>query len=255
MTKLQDAFSDPKTLVAFTVAGDPNMQKSVDYVLSMVNAGADAIELGIPFSDPTADGPVVQAGGLRAFASGITTTKVFEIVKMIRAQTDVPLVFLSYLNKLFDYGYQAFFEKCQELDVNGVVIPDLPYEERGEIADLAEGHGVSIIPLVAPTSGDRIQKIVKDSTGFVYLVSSLGITGVRDDNEMSHDLSASVAEIKKYTDAPIAVGFGIHTPEQVEKMNEIADGAIIGSGIVKLVENNPDNASAAIEEYVKAIKA
>jgi tryptophan synthase alpha chain len=162
---------------------------------------------------------------------------------------------LSYLNKLFDYGYQAFFEKCQELDVNGVVIPDLPYEERGEIADLAEGHGVSIIPLVAPTSGDRIQKIVKDSTGFVYLVSSLGITGVRDDNEMSHDLSASVAEIKKYTDAPVAVGFGIHTPEQVEKMNEIADGAIIGSGIVKLVENNPDNASAAIEEYVKAIKA
>lgn len=255
MTNLQAAFNDPKTLVAFTVAGDPNIDKSIEYVVAMANAGADVVELGIPFSDPIADGPVIQKAGLRAFADGITTEKIFAMVKKIREQTDVPLVFLSYLNKLFDYGYEAFFAACETTGVSGVVIPDLPFEERGELADAATAHNVAIVPLVAPTSGHRIQKIVEGSTGFIYLVSSLGITGVRDNNQMATDLGGMVTEIKKYTDAPVAVGFGIHTPEQVAEMNDIADGAIIGSGIVKLIEEDPENATDKIVDYVKAIKA
>lgn len=255
MTKLQEAFQQPKTFVAFTVAGDPNIDKSVDYVVTMANAGADVIELGIPFSDPIADGPVIQKAGLRAFDAGITTDKIFEMVSQIRERTDVPLVFLSYLNKLFDYGYEAFFAQCEQRGISGVVIPDLPFEERGELDEAAQAHGVAIVPLVAPTSGQRVQKIVEGSTGFIYLVSSLGITGVRDNNQMAGDLNEMVTEIKRYTDAPVAVGFGIHTPEQVTEMNKIADGAIIGSGIVKLIEEDPENATTKIEEYVKQIKA
>lgn len=255
MTNLQAAFNDPQTLVAFTVAGDPNIDKSIEYVVAMANAGADVIELGILFSDPIADGPVIQKAGLRAFDAGIDTDKIFAMVSEIRQQTDVPLVFLSYLNKLFDYGYDAFFTECENRGVSGVVIPDLSFEERGELEGAAQAHNVAIIPLVAPTSGHRIAKIVAGSTGFIYLVSSLGITGVRDDNQMSADLNQLVTEIKKYTDAPVAVGFGIHTEQQVTQMNQIADGAIIGSGIVKLIEEDPENATDKIVAYVKAIKA
>lgn len=255
MTSLKEAFSKEKTFVAFTVAGDPNIDKSIEYTVALANAGADVIELGIPFSDPIADGPVIQKAGLRAFDAGIDTDKIFDMVSRIREQTDVPLVFLSYLNKLYDYGYEEFFTECENRGVSGVVIPDLPFEERGEVDEQATAHNVSIIPLVAPTSGDRVKKIVEDSTGFIYLVSSLGITGVRDNNQMAGDLSETVAKIREYTDTPVAVGFGIHTPEQVTEMNRIADGAIIGSGIVKLIEADPDNATDSIEEYVRNIKA
>lgn len=253
MTKLAEAFQNKDAFIGFTVAGDPSIEKSIEYVVAMAEAGADVVELGIPFSDPVADGPVIQAADLRAFAAGITTDKLFEMVAEIRKQTDVPLVFLSYANKIYDYGYEKFYTRCEELGVDGTVIPDVPVEERGELAGIAENHGVSIIPLVAPTSGDRVEKIVKDTTGFIYLVSSMGITGMRD--EVSHELQQLVARIRKVTDTPVAIGFGIHTPEQAHEMNELADGVIVGSAIVKLIEENPDDATEAIKDYVAKMTA
>ncbi|BAP86636.1 tryptophan synthase subunit alpha [Paucilactobacillus hokkaidonensis JCM 18461] len=252
MTNLKEAFNNQNTFIGFTVAGDPSVEKSVEYVVAMANAGADIVELGIPFSDPVADGPVIQAADLRAFAAGITTDKIFAMVATIREQTDVPLVFLSYANKIFDYGYERFYQRCEELDVSGTVIPDLPVEERGELLSIAQNHGVAVIPLVAPTSGERVAKIVTGSQGFIYLVSSLGVTGMRD--KVAKDLSATIAQIKAVTDTPVAVGFGIHTPEQVQRMNQIADGAIVGSGIVKLIEEHPDSATEAITKYVQEMK-
>lgn len=252
MTKLQEAFTGENTFIGFTVAGDPSIEKSVEYVVAMADAGADVVELGIPFSDPVADGPVIQAADLRAFAAGITTDKIFDMVATIRQQTDVPLVFLSYANKIFDYGYDRFYQRCEELNVSGTVIPDLPVEERGELLPFANKHGVAVIPLVAPTSGERVAKIVAESQGFIYLVSSLGVTGMRD--RVANDLTATIEKIKAVTDTPVAVGFGIHTPEQVKQMNQIADGAIVGSGIVKLIEEQPDNAAAAITKYVQTMK-
>lgn len=252
MTSLKEAFAKENTFVGFTVAGDPSIDKSIEYVVAMANAGADVVELGIPFSDPVADGPVIQAADLRAFAAEITTDKIFTMVERIREQTDVPLVFLSYANKIFDYGYEEFYDRCEALGVNGTVIPDLPVEERGEVAEIANRHHVSIIPLVAPTSGDRIEKIVKDSTGFIYLVSSLGVTGMRD--QVSNQLQTTIKKIKQVTDTPVAVGFGIHTPEQAQEMNQLADGAIVGSAIVKLIEENPQNAAPKITEFVTAMK-
>lgn len=252
MTNLQAAFAGENTFVGFTVAGDPSVEKSVEYVVAMAQAGADVVELGIPFSDPVADGPVIQAADLRAFAADITTDKIFAMVAQIREQTDVPLVFLSYANKIFDYGYDKFYQRCEELNVSGTVIPDLPVEERDEIVPFATKHGVSVIPLVAPTSDKRIPKIVAGTTGFIYLVSSLGVTGVRD--EVAHDLIQTVQQIKAVTDTPVAVGFGIHTAKQVQQMNQIADGAIVGSGIVKLIEKNPNDATEAIKAYVREMK-
>ncbi len=252
MTNLSNIFKNKKAFIPFIVADDPDFDTTVANIVALANGGADIVELGIPFSDPVADGKVIQAADLRAFAAGVDTETVFKIVEAARQQTDVPIVFLTYLNIVFKHGYEAFCKQCQRLNISGLVIPDLPYESRGEIVPIADKYGVDIIPLVAPTSGHRIEKIAKAASGFVYVVSSEGITGER--NSFYNGIADLVKEIKKYTDVPAAIGFGIHTPEQAKHMASISDGVIIGSAIVDIVKKEKQNAPAAIEKFTKEIR-
>lgn len=252
MSKIANAFKDDCAFIGFLTAGDPTIEKTVEYILAMVDAGCDLVEIGIPFSDPMAEGVVIQEANVRALKHNTTTDDVFEIVKEVRKHTDVPLVFLTYINPVFFYGYEEFFEKCNELGVDGIISPDLPYEEKGEIADIAAKNDVDVISLIAPTSKERIQKIASDATGFIYVVSSLGVTGMR--SEIKTDLGAIISDIRDVTDLPLAVGFGINTPEQASEISKIADGVIVGSAIVKIIEEYGENAEKALKDYVSAMK-
>ncbi|KRM89570.1 tryptophan synthase subunit alpha [Liquorilactobacillus vini] len=252
-TTLTNAFKkSSKTFIGFLTAGDPTFEKSVKQILALAEAGTDIIEIGIPFSDPVADGPVIQAADLRAFAAEITTDKVFELVAAVRQKSQVPLAFLVYLNNVFKYGYEKFFKRCAKLQVGGLIIPDLPFEERAEVLPFAQKYGVALIPLVAPTSGQRIPSVVKDATGFVYAVSSMGVTGVRD--QINTDLAKMVAEIHQATDVPVAIGFGIHTPQQAARVAQVADGVIVGSAIVKIIAQNKQQTLTELKKYATAMK-
>ena len=248
MSKVTEAFSNSKAFIPFLTAGDPNIEKTENYILELEKAGADLIEIGIPFSDPIAEGVVIQEADLRSLKAGTTTDKIFDMVASVRKKTDIPLVFMTYLNPVFHYGYEPFFTKCEEVGINGIIIPDMPYEEKGELADIAAAHNVDIISLIAPTSEDRIQMIAKDATGFIYVVSSMGVTGVR--SEITTDVSKIIGLIKEVTDVPTAVGFGINTAEQVHKYSSIADGAIVGSAIVKIIAQYGGEAGSHIYDYV-----
>ena len=252
MSKIANAFKNGKAFIGFLTAGDPTIEKTVEYILAMEEAGCDLIEIGIPFSDPMAEGVVIQEANVRALKHNTTTDDVFDIVKAVRTKTDVPLVFLTYINPVFFYGYEKFFKKCSELGVDGIISPDLPYEEKGEIADIARKNDVDVISLIAPTSKERIQKIAGDASGFIYIVSSLGVTGMR--SEIKTDLNAIIEDIRDVTDLPLAVGFGINTPEQSRDIGKIADGVIVGSAIVKIIEEHGDNATEALKEYVSSMK-
>jgi len=252
MSKIPNAFKNGKAFIGFLTAGDPTCEKTVEYILAMEEAGCDLIEIGIPFSDPMAEGVVIQDANVRALKHNTTTDDVFEIVKQVRAKTDVPLVFLTYINPVFFYGYEEFFKKCAELGVDGIISPDLPYEEKGEIDEIAKRNGVDVISLIAPTSKERIQKIANDATGFIYVVSSLGVTGMR--SEIKTDLNAIIKDIRDVTDLPLAVGFGINTPEQASQIGKIADGVIVGSAIVKIIEEHGENSGNALKEYVSSMK-
>lgn len=252
MSKIANAFKDGKAFIGFLTAGDPSVEKTVEYILDMVDAGCDLVEIGIPFSDPMAEGVVIQEANVRALKHNTTTDDVFEIVKAVREKTDVPIVFLTYINPVFFYGYERFFKKCREYGVDGIISPDLPYEEKGEIADIALSNDVDVISLIAPTSSERIQKIASDATGFIYVVSSLGVTGMR--SEIKTDLNAILSDIREVTDLPLAVGFGINTPKQASEIGKIADGVIVGSAIVKIIEEYGENASQPLKEYVLAMK-
>ena len=252
MSKIANAFKNGKAFIGFLTAGDPTIEKTIEYILAMEDAGCDLIEIGIPFSDPMAEGVVIQDANVRALKHNTTTDDVFEIVKAVRAKTDIPLVFLTYINPVFFYGYEEFFKRCNELGVDGIISPDLPYEEKGEIADIARKNNVDVISLIAPTSKERIQKIANDATGFIYVVSSLGVTGMR--SEIKTDLNAIISDIRDVTDLPIAVGFGINTPEQSRNIGKIADGVIVGSAIVKIIEEHGENAAEALKEYVSSMK-
>lgn len=253
MSNLKQVFTDEKAFIAFVVAGDPNFDATVDHIVALAEGGADIVEIGLPFSDPVADGPVIQEADLRAFAAGANTDKVFELVAAVRKRTQVPLVFLTYLNLIFKYGYDAFCAKCAELGVSGLVIPDMPYEEREGLAPYADKHGVDLVPLITPTSGDRIAKIAKAATGFIYVVSSLGITGTRDD--IKTDLGSLVGKIKAVTDIPTAIGFGVHTPDQAADLGKVADGVIVGSAIVKIIAEHGDQAAPYLKQYAHDMKA
>jgi tryptophan synthase alpha chain len=250
MSKLQDVFENHKAFIPFVTAGDPSAQATIDQVVALAKNGADIVELGVPFSDPIADGPVIQAAGLRAFAGGITVEGVFDIVKAIREQTNVPLVFLTYANIPFKYGYDAFCARCEELGVYGLVIPDLPEEEADEILTYTEKHNVDLIPLVSPTSGPRLKKLVRYATGFIYIVSALGVTGQR--SSFAQNLDDLIVDFRKVTDAPLCVGFGVHTPEQAKNLAKVADGVIVGSAIVQLAQES-DDAPKAVGDYTKAM--
>lgn len=252
MNDLQKVFMKGKAFIGFLTAGDPDADSTVNYILAMAEAGADLVEIGIPFSDPVAEGPVIQEASIRALQGGMTTDKVFDIVREVRKRSDIPLVFMTYLNPVFFYGYDKFFSLCGELRVSGIIIPDLPYEESEEVKGPASVHGVSVIPLIAPTSGERIEKIAAKAEGFIYIVSSMGVTGVRQ--KITTDIESMVEQIRNVTDVPCAVGFGISTPEQAGEQARIADGVIVGSAIVRIIEKYGREAEEPVFQYVSEMK-
>lgn len=253
MSRLQEVFEKGKAFVAFLTAGDPTAECTVDYILKMEKAGADLIEIGIPFSDPTAEGAVIQEASLRALQGGMTAEGVFHIVEEVRKSSSVPLALMTYLNPVFHYGYDAFFARCRSLGVDGIIVPDLPFEERREAEEVAERFGVDVISLIAPTSRERIRLIAKEAKGFIYVVSSMGVTGVR--SRITTDIAGMVKEIRAVTDTPCAIGFGISTPKQAGEMARYADGVIVGSAIVRLIEQYGEAAGEEIYRYVSDMKA
>ncbi|MCI6585040.1 MAG: tryptophan synthase subunit alpha [Mobiluncus porci] len=240
-----------KAFIPFITAGDPSLEDTERFIVAMARAGAGIIEIGIPFSDPIAEGPVIQEANVRALSApgGCKTDAVFEMVARVREQVEVPLVFLTYLNPVFKNGYERFCKRCAEVGVSGLIIPDLPFEESGELRPIAATHGVDVISLIAPTSAARIREIAAAASGYIYVVSSLGVTGTR--SVITTDIGAMVSEIRAVTDTPTAVGFGINTPEQAEHYAGLSDGAIVGSAIVKLVAANGANAEDPLAEYVR----
>ncbi len=255
MSRVQQAFSGGKAFVAFITCGDPDLETTYKVVRAMEQAGADLIELGIPFSDPTAEGPVIQAANARALKNGVTTDKIFDMVKRLRADgLKVPLVFMTYANVVFSYGTERFLEKAKEVGMDGLILPDVPFEEKEEFAPACRACGLDFISLIAPTSENRIAMIAREAEGFVYCVSSLGVTGVR--SEITTDVASLVRLVKEANPAiPCAVGFGISTPEQAAQMASVSDGAIVGSAIVKLLEKHGRDAEGPVREYVARMKA
>ena len=252
MSRVQEAFQNQKAFIPFITCGDPDLETTEKLVYAMEEAGADLIELGIPFSDPTAEGPVIQAANIRALSGGVTTDKVFEMVEKIRKKTSVPMVFMTYANVVFSYGTEKFCRRAAETGMDGLILPDVPFEEKEEFASVCRRYGLDLISLIAPTSHERIARIAKEAEGFVYCVSSLGVTGVRQ--EITTDVGEMVKMVKAQKDIPCAVGFGISTPEQAEKMASQADGVIVGSAIVKLCETYGENCAPYVREYVKKMK-
>ena len=252
MSKIRNAFADGKAFIPFITCGDPDLETTEKVVHAAVENGADLIELGIPFSDPTAEGPVIQGANIRALAGGITTDKIFDFVTKLRKDVTIPLVFMTYANVVFSYGADRFMKRCNETGIDGIILPDLPFEEKEEFADVAAKYDVDLISLIAPTSADRVAMIAKDATGFIYVVSSLGVTGVR--SEINTDIGSIVKVIRENTDVPCAVGFGISKPEQAEKMAGLSDGAIVGSAIIRILEKHGKDAAPYVGEYVKSMK-
>ena len=251
MSNIKNAFASGKAFIPFITCGDPDLATTAAAVRAMAANGASLIELGIPFSDPTAEGPVIQGANLRALKGGVTTDKVFELVRDLRRDVTIPMVFMTYANVVFSYGAERFISTCQEVGIDGLILPDLPFEEKGEFAPLCRQYGVNLISLIAPTSKDRIAMIAKEAQGFLYIVSSLGVTGTR--SEITTDLASIVDVVRQNTDLPCAIGFGISTPEQAKKMAAIADGAIVGSAIIKILEQYGPDAPEHIGAYVKSM--
>lgn len=252
MSKIQEAFAKGKAFIPFITCGDPDLDTTEKIVHSMAENGADLIELGIPFSDPTAEGPVIQGANLRALSGGVTTDKIFDLVRRLRQDITIPMVFMTYSNVVFSYDAEKFISTCAETGINGLILPDLPFEEKEEFDAICKKYGVDLISLIAPTSENRIAMIAKEAEGFIYIVSSLGVTGVR--SEINTDIASMVKLVKENTDVPCAVGFGISTPQQAAKMAAISDGAIVGSAIVKLIAQHGRDAAGPVGEYVKSMK-
>lgn len=251
MIKIKQALKNKKSFIAFLTAGDPDLETTEKLIYEMEKNGVDLIEIGIPFSDPIAEGAVIQEADLRALQNGTTTEKIFDMVEKIRSNVHIPLVFMTYLNVVFGYGSDRFLSRCQQVGINGLIIPDMPYEEKEELTPYCSKYGVELISLVAPTSQDRISSIAKDAEGFLYVVSSLGVTGIRQ--EIKTDIKEIVSLAKSVSDIPCAVGFGISTPEQAKKMCNSADGVIVGSAIVKIVEKYGKDSVPYVAEYVKSM--
>ena len=253
MSRIANAFKGETAFIGFLTGGDPSCEKTVEFILEMEKSGCDLIEIGIPFSDPMAEGVEIQDANIRALNNNTTTDDIFEIVREVRKKSDIPIVFLTYINPVFFYGYEKFFKKCQKIGVDGIISPDLPFEEKSEIADIAKANDVDVISLIAPTSKQRIQMIAEDASGFIYVVSSLGVTGMR--SEIKTDLKSILDDIREVSNLPLAVGFGINTPEQAKEIGKIADGVIVGSAIVKIIEEHGSDAGKYLKEYVSSMKS
>jgi tryptophan synthase alpha chain len=246
MSKVADAFKTGKAFIAYVMAGDPNLEKTASYLKLLEKAGVSLIEVGIPFSDPIAEGVVIEQASARALASKTTIDKIFKTLQETKIK--VPLALMTYINPVLNYGYENFFSQCEKVGVSGVIVPDLPFEEQDEIVDIANKYAVETITLIAPTSQERIAKLARQAKGFIYLVSSLGVTGVR--KEITTPLKAIIEQIKSVSSIPVAVGFGISTPAQVAQISSYADGVIVGSAIVKLIEKGDDG---QLFDYVKEL--
>lgn len=252
MNRIQKIFEHKKAFIPFITAGDPCLEVTERLVPAMAQAGADLIEIGIPFSDPVAEGIVIQEADMRALASGTTTDQIFDSVKRIREKTDIPLAFMTYINPVFAYGVDKFMERAADCGIDALIVPDMPFEERGELLPACKKHGLTLIYLAAPTSKERVQAIARESEGFVYCVSSLGVTGVRD--SITTDIRKMVEMVKQGKDVPCAVGFGISTPEQAEAMAAQSDGVIVGSAIVKIIARYGANCVEPVCDYVREMK-
>ena len=252
MSKIASAFANGKAFIAFITCGDPDLETTGAAVRAAVENGADLIELGIPFSDPTAEGPVIQGANLRALQGGVTTDRIFDFVRELRRDVTVPMVFMTYANVVFFYGAERFISTCAEIGMDGLILPDVPYEEKEDFQPLCRQYGLDLVSLIAPTSENRIAMIAKEAEGFLYLVSSLGVTGTR--SEIKTDLGSIVEAVRQNTDIPCAIGFGISTPEQAKQMADLSDGAIVGSAIIKILAQYGREAPPHIGAYVKSMK-
>lgn len=252
MNKLQQVFSNGKAFIPFITAGDPSLEVTEQLVLQMAEAGADLIELGIPFSDPIAEGPVIQEADNRALAGGTTTDKIFATVGRIRKSCQVPLAFMTYANPIFTYGTDRFMKNCQEIGVDAVIVPDVPFEEKQELLPACSKYGVTLISMIAPTSNQRIRMIASEAQGFIYCVSSMGVTGVRQ--EIGNDVEQMIKQVKEVKDIPCAIGFGISTPEQARQMARFADGVIVGSAIVNIIGQYGEDCVPHVVKYVRSMK-
>ncbi len=253
MNKISQAFADGKAFIPFITCGDPDLETTAALVRAMEQSGADLIELGIPFSDPTAEGPVIQEANLRALKGGVTTDKVFDLVKDLRTDVKIPLVFMTYANVVFSYGTERFVKKMAEVGMDGLILPDVPYEEKEEFAPVCRQYGISLISMVAPTSEDRIARIATGAEGFLYCVSSLGVTGMR--SEITTDIGGMVQLIRESNPMiPCAIGFGISNAEQVKEMSALSDGAIMGSAIVKMIAEHGRDSVPYVAEFVREMK-
>ena len=252
MSNISRAFENGKAFIPFITCGDPDLDTTAEVVRAAVKGGADLLELGIPFSDPTAEGPVIQAANERALSGGVRTDDIFELVRELRKEITIPMVFMTYGNVVFSYGTQKFIKMCKDVGIDGIILPDVPYEEKDEFLQVCREYGVELISLVAPTSKDRIAMIAREAEGFLYIVSSLGVTGTR--TEITTDLSSIMEVVRRNTTIPCAVGFGISTPEQAARMAAVSDGAIVGSAIIKLLAQYGTDAPRYVEEFVKSMK-
>lgn len=251
--RIAKAFASGKAFIPFITCGDPDLETTAAAVRAAVKSGADLVELGIPFSDPTAEGPVIQSANVRALKGGMTTDRAFELVRELRRDVTVPLVFMTYANVVFSYGARRFIPKCAELGIDGLILPDVPFEEKDEFAPVCREYGVPQISMIAPTSLGRTARIASEAEGFIYVVSSLGVTGMR--SSINTDLAPVIAAIRENTDLPCAIGFGISTPEQAHAISALADGVIVGSAIVRLLEKYGKAAPEHIAAYVREMKA
>ena len=252
MNKIAEAFDNKKAFIPFITAGDPDLDTTGELILAMQEAGADLIEIGIAFSDPVAEGPVIQQADERALAAGTTTDKIFDMLRSIKDTMTVPMVFMTYINPIYAYGIGKFAEKARECGICGVIVPDAPFEEKDEILEIFNRHELEVISMIAPTSTDRVRMIAAEAQGFVYCVSSLGVTGER--TKISTGISELIREVKKVKEIPCAIGFGISTPSQASEMAAISDGAIVGSAIVRLVGEHGKDSIPYVREYVKSMK-
>lgn len=252
MSKITSAFQNKKIFIPYIMAADPSLKTTEELISSAARAGAGLIEIGIPFSDPVAEGPVIQKANVRALKQRINFDDVFKMTRALQTKINIPFVFMTYLNPVFNYGYERFFSACAANNVSGIIVPDMPFEEQGEIKPLAKANGIDVITLVAPSSSEeRIKKITEAADGFIYLVSSYGVTGVR--KEIGGEVYDVIKKIKKYTNTPVAVGFGVSTQEQARALSRAADGVIVGSAIVKIIEEHGPAAAPYVEQYIKTM--
>lgn len=252
MSKIHQAFENGKAFIAFITCGDPDLETTAAVVRAAAENGADLIELGIPFSDPTAEGPVIQGANLRALQGGVTTDKIFDLVRELREDVSIPMVFMTYANVVYSYGAERFIRTCREIGIDGLILPDVPFEEKEEFLPLCHQYGVDLVSMIAPTSESRIADIAAEAEGFLYIVSSLGVTGTR--SEITTDLASIVSVVRRHSRIPCAVGFGISTPEQARKMADVSDGAIVGSAIIKILEQYGRDAAPEVGKYVRSMK-